>query len=139
MNLPEHLLAAYINRGSIIHKADFDDIDHGKFFAIIGVTEDSIAGFFFINSRIHPALQNKPAQFAMQYPLLKRHYDFLRYDSFLCATNIVTIPVTALAHSLHEGTAKYVGALIDEDLSNILDACRQSPLFSKIEKRRFFY
>ncbi len=67
MELPVQLIQRGIERGSILLSDSFEDIDHAKFFAIVGVYEDRIAGFFFINSRIHPIVQAKPEQFIMQF------------------------------------------------------------------------
>lgn len=139
MELPIKLIQQSIKRGSILLSDSFDDIDHAKFFAVIGVYEDKIAGFFFINSRIHPIVQSKPEQFAMQYQLRKRDYDFLRYDSFLGANNLLTRPMADLVKSMQDGQTSIVGKLTDEDLNTILNACRESDLFSTKEKRQFFY
>lgn len=139
MELPIQLLQRGIQRGSILLSDSFEDIDHAKFFAVIGVFEDRIAGFFFINSRIHPIIRSKPAQFAMQYLLRKKDYDFLRYDSFLCASNLITRPVSELTTTMNNGQTTIVGHLTDEDLNAVLVACRESKLFSIKEKRNFFY
>jgi len=139
MELPVQLLQQGIRRGSILLSDSFEDIDHAKFFAIVGVYEDVIAGFFFINSRIHPIVQSKPTQFAMQYQLRKRDYDFLRYDSFLGADNLLTRSVADLVKSMKDGQTSIVGQLTDEDLTAVLDACRESKLFSAKEKKQFFY
>lgn len=139
MELPIELIQLSIKRGSILLSDSFEDIDHAKFFAVIGVYKDKIAGFFFINSRIHPIIQAKPEQYAMQYQLRRRDYDFLRYDSFLSANNLLTRPIADLVKSMQEGQTSVVGQLIDEDLSSILIACRESDLFSPKEKRQFFY
>lgn len=72
MDLPVQLLQQTIDRGSILLSDCFEDIDHSKFFVIIGVYEGMIAGFFFINSRIHPIIMSKQEQLAMQCPLRKR-------------------------------------------------------------------
>ncbi len=138
MELPEALLYNGIRRGTILLSDSYEYIDHAKFFAIIGVYEDKIAGFFFINSRIHPVIQSKPEQFAMQYQLRKKDYDFLRYDSFLCANNLITRPVTDLVKTMQKGETTIVGQLTDEDLEAVLAACRDSRLFSPKEKRLFF-
>lgn len=82
MELPANLIESSITRGTILHSTIFEEIDHGKYFVIIGVSEEQIAGFFFINSNIHPSLESKPEQFSMQYPMKKADYPFLRYDSF---------------------------------------------------------
>lgn len=139
MDLPPQLLQMGIERGSILLSDSFEDIDHAKFFAIIGICDDVIAGFFFINSRIHPIIMSKPALFAMQYQLRKKDYNFLRYDSFLGANEIQTRPVAALVKSMQSGQTTIVGHLTDEDLDAVLEACRQSDLFSAKEKRQFFY
>lgn len=139
MELPTSLHEHFIRRGAILHSDIFEDIDHGKFFAVIGVSKDVVAGFFFINSRIHPAIQKRPAQFAMQYLLRHQDYDFLRYDSFLSATVIIKMPVARLAQTVAEGRTSYVGDLTSSDLEAILQACRESDLFRPSEKRDFFY
>lgn len=139
MEIPIQLLQFRIQRGSILLSDSFEDIDHAKFFAVMGVYEDRIAGFFFINSRIHPILESKPDHFAMQYQLRKKDYPFLRYDSFLGANELQTRPVSTLAKSMQDGQTSVVGQLTDEDLTAVLDACRNSDLFSAKEKRQYFY
>lgn len=139
MDLPAELLQQRVRRGSILLSDSFEDIDHAKFFAVIGVYENRIAGFFFINSRIHPIIQTKPAQFAMQYQLRKKDYDFLRYDSFLSANELLIRSVSDLVKTMQNGQTSVVGQLTDEDLTAVLEACRQSKLFSAKEKRQFFY
>lgn len=139
MELPAQLLQQGIARGSILLSDSFEDIDHAKFFAIIGVYEDKIAGFFFVNSRIHPIIEAKPEQLAMQYPLRKSDYNFLKYDSFLGANELQTRPVVSLLKSMQDGQTSIVGQLTDEDMTAILVACRNSELFSTKEKRQFFY
>ena len=139
MELPQSLHERFVQRGSILHSEIFDDIGHGKFFAVIGVSDHMIAGFFFVNSRIHPAIQKKPEQFAMQYLLRKKDYDFLKYDSFLSATEIIKLPVSRLAETIADGRTVYAGSLTEDDLTAILEACRTSDLFRPSDKRKFFY
>lgn len=139
MELPTSLYESMIRRGVILHSDIFEDIDHGKFFAVIGVAGDMVAGFFFINSRIHPTIMKRPAQFAMQYPLKKSDYSFLKYDSFLSATVIQKIPVNKLSSSIKSGQTTQVGNLTDDDLTAVLDACRKSELFRPSDKKKFFY
>ena len=47
MDLPLVLLNQTIERGTILLSDSFTDIDHAKFFVIMGVFEDRFAGFFF--------------------------------------------------------------------------------------------
>lgn len=139
MELPQSLHKHFVERGTILHSEIFEDIDHGKFFAVMGVSGDTVVGFFFINSRIHPSIQKKPAQLAMQYPLRKQNYDFLKHDSFLCATEIIKLPIDRLTETIVSGQTTYVGNLTEEDLTAILEACRISDLFRPSDKRKFFY
>lgn len=139
MELPAQLLRKSIARGTILLSDCFEDIDHAKFFAVMGVYEDKVAGFFFINSRIHPIIETKPEQFAMQYPLRKSDYSFLKYDSFLGANELQTRTIEALTLSMQRDQTSIVGQLTDEDLAAVLDACRNSDLFSAKEKKQFFY
>lgn len=139
MDLPLELLQTGIERGTILLSDSFEDIDHAKFFAIIGVYKNVIAGFFFINSRIHPIISSKPELFAMQYQLRRKDYDFLRYDSFLGANELQTRSVESLAKSMKDGQTSIVGKLTDYDLNSVLEACRNCDLFSAKEKQQFFY
>lgn len=139
MDLPVQLYRQGIKRGTILLSDCFGGIDHAKFFAVMGVYEDKVAGFFFINSRIHPILESKPEMFAMQYLLRKSDYDFLRYDSFLGANELQTRLVSVLADSMSNGETSIVGQLTDFDLTAVLEACRNSDLFTAKEKRQFFY
>lgn len=72
MEIPVTAIADSIKRGDIL-LSEFDGIDHRKFFVVMGVSEDKICGFFFINSNIHPAIFNKQEQLNLQYPL-RHHY-----------------------------------------------------------------
>lgn len=139
MDLPLELAENLIERGVILYSDIFPDIDHGKFFVVIGVDEDFVAGFFFINSNINRAIWNKQEQLAMQYPMRKADYDFLRYDSFLCATNIITRSRKELSDSIQENRSSLVGHMKQEHLDDVLEMVRNSKLFSNIEKQRFFY
>lgn len=139
MDLPIELLQRSIERGTILLSDSFEDIDHAKFFAVIGVYKDLIAGFFFINSRIHPIISSKPELFAMQYQLRRKDYEFLLYDSFLGANELQTRSLSSLANSMKDGQTSIVGKLTEYDLNTVLEACRNSDLFSPKEKRLFFY
>ena len=139
MDLPLELLQSGIERGSILLSDSFEDIDHAKFFAVIGIYKNLIAGFFFINSRIHPIISSKPELFAMQYQLRRKDYDFLRYDSFLGANELQTRSISSLANSMKDGQTYIVGKLTEYDLNSVLDACRTCDLFSPKEKMQFFY
>ncbi len=139
MQLPESLYNTVIKRGQILHSENFVDIGHGKFFVIIGITDDSIVGFFFINSNVNKYLFNKPELLAMQYPMRKEDYGFLRYDSFLCATKILKLNKQDIVSGLQNGTVQIISQLIQEHLNDVLTMVRNSDLFKEREKRQFFY
>lgn len=139
MEFPLTGIEQAIQRGTILLSSIFEEIDHSKYFAVMGISDEYLAGFFFINSNIHPSLWNKPDQFAMQYPLRKCDYSFLKYDSFLCATNILTKKRKDLAESIRGKETCIIGDLKEEHLEEILDMVRKSKLFSKIDKKNYFY
>lgn len=139
MQLPPKLVNDFIKRGSILHSTDFKDIDHGKFFVIIGVTDDYVAGLFFINSKIHPSIMCKPELLSMQYPLKASNYSFLKYDSFLSASTIIKKRKQEITKSIEFNMTTYIDSLLQEDLDNVLGMLRESKLYNKKEKELFFY
>lgn len=126
-----------IVRGAIL-LGHFDDIDHQKFFVVIGENENQLIGFFFINSNIHNSIKQKQAQLEMQMPIKKSQYPFLKYDSWIGANKITTISKDKIASDIITKSTQIKGNLTDDDLSLLLDAIRSSKLFSKIEKETFF-
>lgn len=139
MELPLELLKLGVKRGSILLSDSFEDIDHAKFFAIIGISNNELAGFFFINSRIHPIIMSKSKLLEMQFLLRKEDYKFLRYDSYLGANEVQVRSINRLATSMKNGQTSIVGELTEDDLNTVLNTCRNSDLFSENEKRQFFY
>ena len=69
----------------------------------------------------------------------KADYPFLRYDSFLCATNIITKKRSDLVKSIQSNITTIIGSMKKEHVLDVLEMVRESRLFSKIEKRKFFY
>lgn len=139
MDLPASLVDSLVCRGQILHSDIFEDIDHAKFFVVIGVSDDTVAGFFYINSDINRFINNKDEQLLMQYPLFKSDYKFLAHNSYICATNIVKLPRTLISQSVVDGRTKIVDSLREEHLCALLDKVRNSRLFSKKDKDEFFY
>lgn len=139
MELPAELLDTLVYRGQILHSDIFEDIGHAKFFVMIGVSSDSVAGFFYINSEINRFINNKDEQLLMQYPLFQCDYSFLSHDSYICATNIVKLPKSIIVESIKSKRTKAVASLQPEHLDALLQKVRNSRLFSKKEKDEFFY
>lgn len=138
MELPESLVSIVVKRGQILLSDIFEEIDHPKFFVIVGVTDDEVAGFFYINSDINRFINNKPEQLLMQYPLFSRDYSFLSHDSYINATNIIKLPKADIVESIISKKTKVIDELRAEHLDELLGKVRNSRLFSKIDKVRFF-
>ena len=139
MELPSELVKILVERGQILYSNIFTNIDHPKFFGVVGVTEDEEAGFFYINSRINTNVNTKEEQLRLQFPISKDDYDFLSHDSYISATNVVTLPRDVIVRSMQSGQTLIKGKLLDNHMNDILNKVRSSRLFSKITKDRFFY
>ena len=128
-----------IKRGAILHSHEVEDIDHGKFFVIVGEDKDGLYGFFFINSNINDYLQKRPTLYKMQVPLNCSDYsDILTHNSFLDCHAITPISKTKLKNQFGEGKAQYKGELTADDLDIVMRTVRESDLFSDYEKETFF-
>lgn len=139
MELPAELMNVFVERGQILHSDIFENIDHPKFFVIVGVTDDEVAGFFYINSKINTKVNTKPEQLRLQFPISKEDYSFLSHDSYISATNVVTLPRYVLAQSIQTQRTLIIGQLLQNHMNEILEKVRTSKLFSKITKDKFFY
>ena len=139
MELPSELVKILVERGQILYSNVFANIDHPKFFVVVGVTEDEVAGFFYIISRINTNVNTKEEQLRLQFPISKDDYDFLSHDSYISATNVVTLPRDVIVRSMQSGQTHIKGKLLDNHMNDILNKVRSSRLFSKITKDRFFY
>lgn len=138
MEIPVSLIESIIGRGDIL-LSEFDGIDHQKFFVVMGVSEDKVCGFFFINSNIHPAILNKKEQLNLQYPLLHRDYAFLKYDSFLCASSVIERNLSDITEGIKNRTTTVIGKLKDEHVTDVLEMVRASKVISERHKRMYFY
>lgn len=138
MELPTTLLKQTISRGTIFHSSIFKQIDHDKFFIVIGESEEEVIGFFFINSKVNRHIFKTQSLLDLQYQLKKSDYPFLKYDSFLSCIEINKIKKSRLQDSLSERSTTIKGSLTEIDEANILTMVRSSKVFSPIEKRTFF-
>lgn len=139
MEIPNSLLEQQIDRGTILHSTMFENIDHGKFFVIIGVNEEFVAGFFFVNSNVNIHIEDKQEQLDMQYPLRKSDYNFLHHDSFLSATKIEKIKRSRLIETINDGITEIIGNMRKEHMDELLERARESILFSKQQIKQFLY
>lgn len=138
MDIPATLIEGSIGRGDIL-LSEFDGVDHRKFFVVMGVSEEKVCGFFFINSNIHPAIFNKQEQLDLQYPLLHRDYGFLKYDSFLCASSLIERKLSDISSGIKEGTTSIIGKMKGEHISDVLEMVRASKVISERHKKLYFY
>lgn len=126
-----------IKRGAILHSETFDFVDHGKFFVIMGVSHGEVAGFFFINSGINKWIQGKEEMLAMQYPMRKADYGFLRYDSFLAAQELLKIPISKIGSDMEKGQTIFKALMKEEHVNEVLQMARHSKLFKPKDKKNF--
>lgn len=138
MDIPVSLIEGSIDRGDIL-LSEFDGIDHQKFFVVMGVSENKVCGFFFINSNIHPAIFNKQEQLNLQYPLLHRDYEFLKYDSFLCASSVIERKLSDISEGIKNGTTTIIGKMKEEHVTDVVEMVRASKVISERHKLLFFY
>jgi hypothetical protein len=133
------LASILIKRGVIFISGDFEHISHQKFFVVIGENEEGYVGFFFVNSNINNYIASRPDFMDMQMPIKRLDYpDFLTYDSFIGCHELSRISKNQLATQIQNGTTKYKSELTSNDLELLMDALRNSKLYSKIEKDTFF-
>lgn len=138
MDLPVSAISLSVNRGDIFH-SDFKGIDHGKFFVVMGVSKDHVCGFFFVNSNINKYIFSKPEFLALQYLLRHSEYPFLRYDSFVCASNVMRISLNKLSEDISNNKTKIIGSLKPEHIDDILDMVVKSEVINEKDKKLFFY
>lgn len=139
MELPQSLKSRIIERGTILHYARFKGIDHGKYFVVLGVFENRIAGFSFINSNINGRVIKGQEQLDLQYPMRPCDYPFLKHLSFLCASDIEQYEVSELISCYDNGSVKVISQMKPEHLQEILDVCRESRIIRNADKKRFLY
>lgn len=138
MEIPVSIIEGSIDRGDIL-LSEFDGIDHCKFFVVMGISEEKVCGFFFINSNIHPSIFQKQELLDLQYPLKQEDYSFLKYDSFLSASNVIERSLSDISEGLKKGTASVIGKMKDEHIEDVLTMVRGSKVISERQKCLYFY
>ena len=105
----------------------------------MGISNDKICGFFFINSNIHPSIFSKQDLLNMQYPLRHTDYTFLKYDSFLCASSVIERSVSSLSEEIAAGSTSVISHLKAEHIAEVLELVRTSRVISERHKKLYFY
>lgn len=140
IDIPLSVIGATVSRGDIL-LSDFEDIDHKKFFVVIGISEEEekICGFFFINSNINEKVfRDKQELWDLQYPIYAKDYPFLNHQSFINAANLQKRELSKIADGIKSGSVFIKGRLKEEHISDIIDAVRGSKVISKRDKELFF-
>jgi hypothetical protein len=139
MEIGDKLLELAVVRGAILHSEVFDFVDHGKLFIVLGEDEDKLVGFFFINSRISRYISRNPRFYAMQMEIKRSNYpNILDYNSFVGCHELMTLPKGDLVKQLKEGDVQIRGCLNGDDVNLMLEAVRDSDLFTEQQKATFF-
>lgn len=138
MDIPVSVIESSIGRGDIL-LSEIDGIGHCKFFVVMGISDDKVCGFFFINSNIHPSIFQKQELLDLQYPLKQEDYSFLKYDSFLSASNVIERSLSDISEGLKKGTASVIGKMKDEHIEDVLTMVRGSKVISERQKCLYFY
>ena len=105
---------------------------------MMGVSEYKVCGLFFINSNIHPAIFNKQEQLNMQYILSHKDYDFLKYDSFLCASSVIERKVVDIAEGIQNKTTQVIGRMKKNHIADVMQMVQESKVISERHKRLYF-
>ena len=115
-----------IGRGSILHRWFLSTTPpKNKFFIVIGEDKNRIIGYFFIF-------------FEMQMHIKRSDYPFLSYDSFIDAHELKYLNKAEIMAELKSGKTIHKGTLASEDMERLLVSLRESTLYSKRIKEKFF-
>ena len=126
-------------RGNIFHGDIFPDIDHGKYFAVVGEDGNNLIGAFFINSEVNTNVIRTQEQHDLQMPLTNTRYQFLSKDlSYLNCAYLVRIDKDSLRAHINTRKVTYRATLEEGDMDYILNKLRASELYTKAEKNTFF-
>lgn len=127
-----------IKRGDIYHRFfTTTQPPKDKFFVIVGEDAEYFIGYFFINSTINAFIQRHETMWTMQFPLKPSDYPFLSHLSFVAGHQLAKLPKEELLQELYSGKAQYKGRMSEGDMGLLLNAARNSPLFSEREKEFF--
>lgn len=127
-----------VRRGDIFHRFfQTTKPPKSKFFVIVGEDEDNYVGYFFINSNINRFVARNEDMNNMQLPIKPEDYSFLTHLSFIDAHELSILKKSDLLNELSNGITQMKERLKQADLEMLLDAAKNSPLFSAKEKVYF--
>jgi len=135
----DQLFKLSLTKGAIFFNK-FDNIDHPKFFIVVGLSKDKIfTCSVYINSNIPPAIMKRQALLDLQVPIKGSKYSFLTHDSFVCCSTPLPIETVNIQKWIEESkTCSIKGQLDEEDLENVTTTLINSGLFSDEEIELYF-
>ena len=71
--------------------------------------------------------------------MLHRDYEFLKYDSFLCASTVIERRLTDISEGINDGTTTIIGKMKENHVSDVLEMVRASRIISDRHKQMYFY
>lgn len=71
--------------------------------------------------------------------MLHRDYEFLKYDSFLCASSVIERRLSVITEGIKNRTTTIIGKMKAEHVEDVVKMVRQSKVISERHKRMFFY
>lgn len=69
---------------------------------------------------------------------MHRDYEFLKYDSFLCASSVIERKLTDISEGIKNGTTSIIGKMKEEHVTDVVEMVRTSKVISKRHKRMYF-
>ena len=104
-----------------------------KFFSVIGQDKDKgLVGSLLINSNVNENVINTKELQDCQFPLRKKDYDFLSYDSYLDCSELFELDKIKIKRT---GTEE--GELTQKDRVLVLEHLRDSEFISTKLKKRY--
>jgi hypothetical protein len=104
-----------------------------KYFVVVGCDVDNgLVGSLLVNSNINENAINTKELLDCQFPLKKKDYDFLKYDSYLDCSKLFELSKVKI---LGRGVEK--GELTSDDKQLVLEHLRNSEVISTKLKKRY--
>lgn len=69
---------------------------------------------------------------------MHRDYEFLKYDSFLCASSVIERKLTDISEGIKNGTTSIIGKMKEEHVTDVVEMVRTSKVISERHKRMYF-
>lgn len=69
---------------------------------------------------------------------MHRDYEFLKYDSFLCASSVIESKLTDISEGIKNGTTSIIGKMKEEHVTDVVEMVRTSKVISERHKRMYF-